>query len=49
MTARPAPETVIEADPEVPTIRITREFDAPRARVFRAWIEPELVGQWLGP
>ncbi|MEY9844340.1 SRPBCC family protein [Streptacidiphilus sp. MAP5-3] len=49
MTTRPVPQTVIEADPEVPTIRITREFDAPRSRVFRAWIEPELVGQWLGP
>ncbi|MER7757082.1 SRPBCC family protein [Kitasatospora sp. NPDC097643] len=42
-------ETRIEADPTLPTIRIVREFDAPQARVFRAWIEPELVTQWLGP
>jgi uncharacterized protein YndB with AHSA1/START domain len=42
-------ETTIEADPNVPTIRIIRDFDAPREKVFRAWIEPELVAQWLGP
>jgi uncharacterized protein YndB with AHSA1/START domain len=27
-------------------ILITREFDAPRHLVYRAWIEPELVGRW---
>ena len=42
-------ETTIEADPNLPTIRIIRDFDAPREKVFRAWIEPELVAQWLGP
>jgi uncharacterized protein YndB with AHSA1/START domain len=42
-------ETRIEADPEVPLIRITREFDAPRAKVFRAHTDPDLVVQWLGP
>ncbi len=42
-------ETRIEADPEVPLIRITREFDAPPARVFRAHTDPDLVVQWLGP
>lgn len=42
-------ETRIEADPALPTIRITREFDAPPERVFRAWVDPELVVQWLGP
>jgi len=42
-------ETTIEADPSLPTIRIIRDFDAPREKVFRAWIEPELVAQWLGP
>jgi uncharacterized protein YndB with AHSA1/START domain len=42
-------ETTIEADPNLPTIRIVRDFDAPPEKVFRAWIEPELVAQWLGP
>ena len=42
-------ETAIEADPNVPTIRIIRDFDAPPDRVFRAWVDPELVGKWLGP
>jgi len=42
-------ETEIVADPKVPGIRITREFDAPRDKVFRAHTDPELVVQWLGP
>jgi len=42
-------ETEITADPVVPLIRITREFDAPPSKVFRAHIDPELVVQWLGP
>ncbi len=42
-------ETQITADPDVPLIRITREFDAPRGKVFRAHTDPELVAQWLGP
>lgn len=44
-----APETRIEADPEVPLIRVVRQFDAPRRNVFRAHVEPDLVAQWLGP
>jgi uncharacterized protein YndB with AHSA1/START domain len=42
-------ETQISADPEVPLIRITREFDAPPSKVFRAHTDPDLVVQWLGP
>lgn len=42
-------ETQIVADPTLPTIVITREFDAPPESVFRAHTEPELVAQWLGP
>jgi uncharacterized protein YndB with AHSA1/START domain len=41
--------TQIAADPEVPLIRITREFDAPRSKVFRAHTDPDLLVQWLGP
>lgn len=42
-------ETSIVADPDLPTISITREFDARPDRVFRAWVDPELVVRWLGP
>ncbi|MEX5717916.1 SRPBCC family protein [Geodermatophilus maliterrae] len=42
-------ETQIVADPDVPLVRITREFDAPPSKVFRAHTDPELVVQWLGP
>jgi uncharacterized protein YndB with AHSA1/START domain len=41
--------TSIELGTDLPTIRITREFDAPRSKVFRAHTEPDLVRQWLGP
>jgi uncharacterized protein YndB with AHSA1/START domain len=49
MTTTQQRETAIEAARDVPTITITREFDAPRELVFRAWTDPELVPQWLGP
>ncbi|MCA0145723.1 SRPBCC family protein [Blastococcus sp. LR1] len=49
MTSTTHRETQIVADPDVPLIRITREFDAPRGKVFRAHTDPELVAQWLGP
>jgi uncharacterized protein YndB with AHSA1/START domain len=41
--------TTIEADPNLPTITIVRDFDAPADKVYRAWTDPELVVQWLGP
>ncbi len=47
--SRTTHETRIDVDPEVPMIRITREFDAPPAKVFRAHTDPELVAQWMGP
>lgn len=30
-------------------VRVTREFDAPREEVFRAWLAPEEVSAWYGP
>jgi uncharacterized protein YndB with AHSA1/START domain len=42
-------ETQIIADPQVPLVRIIREFDAPPEKVFRAHTDPELVVQWQGP
>jgi uncharacterized protein YndB with AHSA1/START domain len=41
--------TQIIADPGVPQIVITREFDAPPELLFRAHTDPELLVQWLGP
>ena len=42
-------ETTIEAVPDLPVIRITREFDAPAAKVFRAHVDPDLFARWIGP
>jgi uncharacterized protein YndB with AHSA1/START domain len=49
VTAKQSRETIIEADPKLPTITMVREFDAPPDRVFRAWIDPEIAARWLGP
>ncbi len=49
MTTTKANETTITIDPKVPAVRITREFDAPPANVFRAHTDPDLVAQWLRP
>jgi len=42
-------ETEIATDPDVPLIRITREFDAPPDKVFRAHTDPDLLVRWCGP
>lgn len=42
-------QTTIEAVPDLPVIRIVREFDAPAERVCRAHLDPDLVTRWLGP
>jgi uncharacterized protein YndB with AHSA1/START domain len=49
MTSTTHSETQIAADPDVPLVRITREFDAPVEKVFRAHTDPDLLVQWLGP
>jgi uncharacterized protein YndB with AHSA1/START domain len=49
MTMTSTHETQISADPDVPLIRIVREFEAPPEKVFRAHTDPELLKQWLGP
>ena len=41
--------TEITVDPDVPQVRIVREFDAPPEKVFRAHTDADLVVQWLGP
>jgi uncharacterized protein YndB with AHSA1/START domain len=40
------PTPAAAADREV---LITRIFDAPRERVFRAWTDPDEVAAWYGP
>ena len=42
-------DTEITADPDLPLVRITREFDAPPDKVFRAHTDPALLVQWNGP
>ncbi len=49
MTMATTHETQITLDPRVPLVRITREFDAPPEKVFRAHTDPDLVVRWLGP
>lgn len=48
MTSIPQ-EAEIVADPNIPTITITREFNAAPDRVYQAWADPALVAQWMGP
>jgi uncharacterized protein YndB with AHSA1/START domain len=42
-------KTQITAEPGSSQIIITRDYDAPRDLVFRAYTEPELLVRWLGP
>ena len=42
-------KTKITAEPGRQELFITREFDAPRELVFKAFTDPKLYTQWLGP
>ena len=42
-------ETKITAEKGTQEYFIVREFDAPREMVFKAFTDPKLVVQWLGP
>jgi uncharacterized protein YndB with AHSA1/START domain len=42
-------EATIEADPDVPVIRITRDFEATPAQLMRAHTDPGLFARWVGP
>jgi uncharacterized protein YndB with AHSA1/START domain len=42
-------EATIIADPDLPKITITREFDAPADKVFAAHVDPEIFARWIGP
>lgn len=39
----------IAADPNVPVIRITRDFRATPAQLLKAHTDPELYARWVGP
>ena len=39
----------IEADAQVPLIRMTRDFQATPAQLFRAHTDPDLYARWVGP
>lgn len=41
--------TTIEADPKLPIIRLTRDFAATPAQLFRAHTDPDLFARWVGP
>ncbi len=42
-------ELKVTAEPGVPQVLTSREFDAPRDLIYRAFTEPDLLTQWLGP
>ena len=41
--------TTIEADPNLPLVKLTRDFRATPAQLVRAHTDPELFVQWIGP
>src|SRR3989454_3989665 len=52
MTAKagtPTAKTDYVIEPGKQEIIITRDFDAPRELVFKAFTDPKLVSQWFGP
>lgn len=42
-------KTTIAAEPGKQELLITREFNAPRELVFKAFIDPKLYVKWVGP
>jgi uncharacterized protein YndB with AHSA1/START domain len=49
MSATTKHQTEIIVPEGLPIIELKREFDAPVDRVFRAWVDPDLFVQWIGP
>lgn len=49
MTTTTRTTTTIEADPQLPLIRMTRDFRATPAQLVRAHTDPELYARWVGP
>src|SRR5215207_4001167 len=42
-------ETIYKKDSANNKLSVTREFDAPVARVWKAWTEAQLLDQWWAP
>jgi uncharacterized protein YndB with AHSA1/START domain len=42
-------KVIVRAEPGKQEAFILREFDVPRDLVFRAFVDPKLYVQWLGP
>lgn len=42
------PNTAFVAESR-PTLRLTRQINAPREAVFKAWTDPEALTAWFGP
>ena len=49
MTTAHLTQATIEADPNLPIIRITRDFTGTVAQLMRAHTDPELYARWVGP
>jgi uncharacterized protein YndB with AHSA1/START domain len=49
MTVTQRHQVSIEADPTLPIIRMTRDFDATPAELLRAHTDPDLFVRWVGP
>ena len=49
MTTTSTHETHVTVLADIPAVRVTREFDAPVEKVFRAHTDPDLLVRWLGP
>ena len=44
-----AVQAIIEADKDLPLIRVTRDFHATPAQLMKAHTDPELFARWVGP
>ena len=49
MSATTKHQTEIIVPEGLPIIELKREFDAPVDRLFKAWVDPDLFAQWVGP
>jgi uncharacterized protein YndB with AHSA1/START domain len=41
-------KTIVDAEDGKQEVMITREFDLPLELLFRAYVEPEIIEQWMG-